>query len=105
MSKKLKEETINTSKEYISYVWDMFMTNYEIFDRSAKKVLEDVIQNPNKRNESVGTITGLILDGYRNPTNLEIPADALLRIYQFNYDRIQKSIHRKVQDIEDIDEL
>ena len=80
------------------YLWDMFKDNYEIFDKHARKILEEVKKDPSRRDRTAGIITGLDLDGdnmFRNtvPSNLEIPADALLRIYLFNYEKIQEHIH------------
>lgn len=84
------------------YLWDMFKDNYERFDKYARKILEEVKNDPSKRDEVAGVITGLDLgNGNENmfkntvPSNLDVPSDALLRIYLFNYDKIQESIHGK----------
>lgn len=81
---------------YSDYFWDIIRDNYKTLDKHVKKILEEVKLDPSKRNKVAGIIDFLKLDDLNNPIimNLEIPADALLRIYQFNYEKIQESLNK-----------
>lgn len=73
------------------------MSNYNIkvFDSFSKDCLKMVSEHPEFRDKTAGTIVDLVfLNNWLEEVYLDIPYDAMLRIYQYNYKRIQKILNK-----------
>lgn len=68
--------------------------NIEVFDSFSKDCLKMVSEHPEYRNKTAGELISLIFFGNMLDIRLEIPYDAMLRIYQYNYKRIQEALNK-----------
>lgn len=68
--------------------------NIEVFDSFSKDCLKMVSKHPEYRNKTAGELISLIFFGNMLDIRLEIPYDAMLRIYQYNYKRIQEALNK-----------
>ena len=69
--------------------------NIKVFDSFSKDCLKMVSEHPEFRDKTAGTIVDLVFfSNQLEGVYLDIPYDAMLRIYQHNYKRIQEILNK-----------
>ena len=72
-------------------------SNIKVFDSFSKVCLKTVSEHPEFRDKTAGTIVDFVfLSNWLEDVYLDIPYDAMLRIYQYNYNykRIQEILNK-----------